>query len=129
VELRVDTLLVVVGITLSIVGLLGVSYAVFRTNVVSKTIELYKNENEILGKALARQQTEAEKLATRLQALETANEVLRTTVSGERAIAELREQAKGWFAHAQDQHKVQMDLLHDIHDDLLGKGGKRHGGT
>ena len=119
-------MLVAVGAILTIIGLLGVAYAVFRTNVVSKTIELYKSENEILGKALARQQTEYEKLVTRLQALETANEVLRTTVSGEKAVNELREQAKGWFSHAQDQHKVQMDLLHDIHDTVLGRGHREH---
>lgn len=105
-------MLALLGSALTVVGLLGVAYAVFRTNVVSRTLELYRAENEALGKALARREEEARRMAERLEAVEAANRVLRETVTGEAAVKALEQEVR-------QTHNVQLELLRSIHDKVV----------
>lgn len=70
------------GVILAVAGALGVFYAVFRSTTITKTVELYKGENEIQGKAIARQAMQLAEQEARIVVLERENEILRNLVVG-----------------------------------------------
>lgn len=70
------------GVILALAGALGVAYAVFRSTTVTKTVELYKSENEVQGKAIARQALQLAEQEARILVLERENAILRDLVIG-----------------------------------------------
>lgn len=104
------------GLILAVAGALGVAYAVFRSTTVTKTLELYKTENEVQGKAIARQAVLLVEQEARITMLEKENEVLRNLVIGHEQLEML---VKDTVARS-IQHQEQLDTLNEIKD-LLGE--------
>lgn len=119
-------MILVVGSVLTIVGALGVAYAVFRTNVVTKTVDLYKTENEILGKTVARLGSDLATCHDRIATIEDANRVLRETVTGERAIQALSTEIRAYQQPVAEAHRMQLDALNRILAAIRDLGGRVH---
>lgn len=100
------------GVILAVAGALGVSYAVFRSTTVTKTVELYKGENEVQGKAIARQALQLVEQDARIAALERENEVLRNLVVGHDQLDLLVRDS----AERHTEHIHQVEILADIKD-------------
>ncbi|MCA1572364.1 MAG: hypothetical protein LC798_19090 [Chloroflexi bacterium] len=125
--MSLPVVLTVVGAVLTLLGTLGVSYAVFRTNVVTKTIELYKSENEILGKAVARLGIDVAAAAEKIRTLEETNRVLRSTVTGEVAISALADTIRGYQDPIYEAHRTQLEVLQRILDAVQEREKERRG--
>lgn len=103
------------GLVLTLAGAFGIAYAVFRSTTVTKTLELYKTENEAQGRAVARQAVTLLEQEARLAALEKENEVLRKLVIGHEQLDFLvRDSASRTI-----QHEEQVQLLTDIKEALV----------
>jgi phage shock protein A len=113
-----QTVLAILGAVLGIIGTLGIAYAVFRSATVQKTLDLYRSENEALGKAVARLTADHMALAAKAEQLETANRVLQETVSGRDAIERLTTRLVEFQADRATEHKTMMELLDDIRESL-----------
>lgn len=109
-----DTILPVMGLVLAVAGALGVAYAVFRSATVTKTLDLYKEENEALGKALARQQADLLALSERLRGIEEENRVLRNVVTGKEHFDALEREAGKRAA----EHASIMAILQEVREQL-----------
>lgn len=109
--MNAQIILTAVGLLLGLIGTLGIAYAVFRSATVQKTLDLYKGENEALGKAVARQQADIVTLTTKVEELEKANAVLRDTVSGTAAVETLKRQMA-------EEHNTVVDILTEIKDQM-----------
>ena len=93
-----------------IAGALGIAYAIFRSTTVTKTVELYKGENEVQGKAIARQATALIDQEARIGALERENAVLRNLVVGHEQLDLLVKDS----AERHLEHTKQIDVLCEI---------------
>lgn len=96
-----NTTLTVIAAVLALSGTLGIAYAVFTSARVSKTIELYKLENEAQGKRIATLEQEDRAKAERLAAVERENILLRDLATGTSAIQTLTKVI----------HQEHMDIL------------------
>lgn len=119
----------VLGAVLALAGVLGIAYAVFRSATVQKTLDLYKGENEALGKAVARLQADFVAVLARAEELEKANGVLQQTVSGKEAIVALQshlttvearrsQEYSAMEARRSQEHSAMMQLLTDLRDQM-----------
>ena len=99
---------------LATAGVLGIAYAVFRSSASTKTCDLYKAENEILGKANARWEAEVARLQTKVDALSNANMVLQETVSGREELRRLAEEGRVAEQERRAEHAAIQMLLKDI---------------
>lgn len=108
----------ILGAILALAGALGIAYAVFRSATVTKTLDLYRSENEALGKALARQQADLVALTVKAEELERANEVLQRTVSGTAAVETLKTELARYQDERATEHKALMDVLMDMRDQM-----------
>jgi D-aminopeptidase len=106
------------GLVLAAVGLLGIAYAVFRSATVQRTLDLYRSENEALGKAVARLTADQLTLQAKTEQLETANKVLQDTVSGRDAIERLGIRLVEFQADRATEHKAMMELLSEIREQM-----------
>lgn len=104
----------VISAVIAIAGTLGVAYAVFRTATTTKTLELYKGENEVQGKAIARQSLTLVDQDARIAALERENDVLRNLVIGHEQLEML---VRDTVARSV-QHEAQLTALHEIKEVL-----------
>lgn len=84
-----NSVLTAVTAVLGVIAGLGVAYAVFTSARVSKTIELYKLENEAQGKRIKTLEEEDRAKAERLAAVERENLLLRDLATGRTATEEL----------------------------------------
>ena len=121
------TVLLAIGLVLTVAGALGVAYAVFRTSSVGRTIEIYQQENAILGQRATRleeevkeQRAEASKEREKRAALEAALEALRQTISGEAAVGRLGEVIGREEAARREEHRQMLN-----HVDRIEAGIKR----
>lgn len=112
----------VVSAILALSGGLGVSYAVFKSATVTKTIELLKLENDALGKSVARLQSDQVTQSDQITKLDEQNRALRDVVTGRAAIEELARQIRHEEDARHQEHGVQETLLKDILAQL--KGGR-----
>lgn len=104
------------GLIMAVAGALGIAYAVFRSTTVTKTLELYQGENEVQGKAIARQAVLLVEQDARIVALEKENEVLRNLVIGHEQLEML---VRDTVARS-IQHAEQLEALNEIKE-LLGE--------
>lgn len=104
------------GIILAVSGALGVAYAVFRSTTVTKTVELYKGENEIQGKAIARQALQLAEQEARILVIERENEILRNLVVGHDQLNILLKDSVARHV----EHERTLVVLEEIKD-LLGE--------
>lgn len=95
-------------------GVLGVSLANARNAQKSQIDSLYEKENEALGKALSRQETENIRLQQKVDALGQANQVLQQTVSGTMAVKELAKEIAREESARRIEHETQLALLKDL---------------
>lgn len=107
-----------IGVLLGLMGVLGIAYAVFRSATVQKTLDLYRSENEALGKALARQQADLLTLTAKSEELERANMVLQRTVSGKEAVEELGRRLSDHQEKRAVEHRQMMDLLGELREQM-----------
>lgn len=107
-------ILPVLSAIVAVAGALGVAYAVFRSATTTKTLELYKGENEVQGKAIARQALMLTEQEARITTVERENEVLRNLVIGHEQLEML---VKDTVARS-IQHQEQLDALKEIKDVL-----------
>lgn len=114
----VQTILAIIGSILALMGALGIAYAVFRSATVQKTLDLYKAENEALGKAVARQQADLLTLTAKAEELERANNVLQRTVSGREAVEALGQQLNRYQDARMVEHREMTELLRDMKDQM-----------
>lgn len=112
-----------VSALLAIIGALGVAYAVFRSATVTKTLELYKLENEALGKSVARLQADQLLQSERITTLENENHVLKDVVTGKAAIEHLSEEVLKAEKMRSEEHAAMMILLRDLLAQLKGMWG------
>jgi hypothetical protein len=123
----------VLSALLALFGALGVSYAVFRGATVTKTLELYKIENEALGKSVARLREEQDVLGRQVKDLEAQNRVLENVVTGKAAIEHLTTEMMAAEGARREEHATMMvvlrDLLGQLKDiwDMLGRPGRSPG--
>lgn len=113
-----QTVLAVVGTVLGLTGVLGIAYAVFRSATVQKTLDLYRGENEALGKAVARHQADLQALQAKAQQLEQANRVLQETVSGRAAVEELAARLAEFQRDRMTEHHDMMGILREVRDQM-----------
>lgn len=121
------TLLVQVALVASVfivaAGVLGISWANARNSQKSQIDSLYERENKALGEALARQEKEATRLQTKVEALANANAVLQETVSGTEAIKKLAIEIAAEEKKRQEEHAVMQILLKDVIAELRQSRG------
>ncbi len=113
-----QVILAVLGMVLGLVGTLGIAYAVFRSATVQKTLDLYRSENEALGKAVARHAAELLALQAKAEQLETANRVLQETVSGREAIERLATRLAEYEADRATEHKAMTEELDRMRQEM-----------
>lgn len=116
--MNTQLVLAVLGAILAVAGALGIAYAVFRSATVQKTLDLYRSENEALGKAVARLQGDYLTIVAKAEELERANRVLQETVSGREAIQALATHLSKEQQARSDEHRVLAQLLEDMKDQL-----------
>lgn len=97
-------------------GLLGISYAVFKSATVTKTIELLETENTALSKSLDRQRSDLGVLQDRVGQLEQANRVLQNVVTGRTEIEALTKFANDEARIRREEHRIVVELAHEIRD-------------
>jgi predicted nuclease with TOPRIM domain len=112
------TVVPAISAVLALTGALGIAYAVFRSATVQKTLELYKNENEALGKAVARLQADYLTIAAKAEELERANRVLQETVSGREAVQGLSSQLAKYEEARAGEHRAMVTLLDEMREQL-----------
>lgn len=112
--MNAGTVLVAVGLVLTVAGSLGVAYAVFRSTAMDKTLELFRTENAALGAKTSRLEDEVVRERERRVALEAAVAVLRETISGEAAVRALGETIAREEAARRDEHRAQMERIDRI---------------
>ena len=103
---------------LALAGALGVFYAIFRSATVQKTLDLYRDENEALGKAVARLQADYITIAAKNEELLRANQVLQETVSGREAVQALGHQLGEHQIELREEHVAMMRLLNEMREQL-----------
>jgi hypothetical protein len=103
-----------VSALLALSGALGIAYAIFRSATVTKTMELYKLENEALGKSVSRLQADQAVQSERITVLENENRVLRDVVTGKTAIEHLTGEVLRTEAQRREEHAAMMVLLRDL---------------
>lgn len=125
------TLIPALSFILAAIGALGIAYAVFRSATVTKTMELYKLENEALGKSVARLQADQLIQAERITTLENENKVLKDVVTGKSAVDELQAYAEAESRMRREAEQTAITLLRDILaqlKDMWGQLQMRPGG-
>lgn len=103
---------------LALAGALGVFYAVFRSATVQKTLDLYREENEALGKAVARLQGDYLTILAKNEELLRANSVLQETVSGREAVKALAAQLATFQGERHKEHEAMVHLLGEMREQL-----------
>lgn len=111
-----NQVILAIGLFLSVAGLLGVAFAVFRSATVTKTIELLEAENTVLTKSLERQRADLTLLQDRVGQLEQANNVLKNVVTGRAEIEVLTGFAKAEAQLRREEHRIIVELLHEVRD-------------
>jgi len=112
----VTPLLTAVAAALGIIGLLGVAYAVFTSARVTKTLELYKAENEAQGKRIASLEAEDARKTERLAAVERENVVLRDLATGRSVMEALANDIRAAETLRRTEHESMMSVLSDMKD-------------
>lgn len=77
-------------------------------------MDLYKLENEALGKSVARLSSDQEALAKQVASLENENRVLKDVVTGKTAIESLAETVRRVEEARQQEHETMLTLIRDI---------------
>lgn len=111
-----SSIILVIGLVLSVAGMLGVSYAVFKSATVTKTIELLETENTALSKSLDRQRSDLTVLQDRVGQLEQANRVLQNVVTGRAEIEALTKFAETEAKLRREEHRILVELAHEVRD-------------
>lgn len=119
-----QTVILAMSVIVTIATALGVAVAVFRASARTNTATLYERENDALTKALARQESESLRLATKVETLTTTNAVLQETVSGAAAVRHLADEIHREEAARREEHHAMMMLLKDIIAELRRKRGE-----
>ena len=114
-----SSVILAIGLVLSVAGLLGVAYAVFRSATVTKTIELLETENEALSKSLTRQKTDLELLQDRVSQLEQANRVLQNIVTGRVEIDALTKFAEREATLRREEHQALLGAISQVKDVVM----------
>lgn len=109
-----QTVAIVLTAVVSVATAMGIAYAVFKSTARTNTNLLYERENDALTKALARQETEATRLATKVETLTNTNAVLQETVSGAAAVRHLATEIAREEAARREEHQAMMLLLKDL---------------
>jgi predicted RNase H-like nuclease (RuvC/YqgF family) len=112
--LNAGAIVFVIGLVLSIAGMLGVAYAVFKSATVTKTIELLEAENKALQSSVNRQKDDLESLIDRVKNLEYDNKRLQNLVTGREAIEELSKWAKTEAVVRRDEHNTMLASMHAL---------------
>lgn len=116
--MNAELVLTIIGGIMGLMGILGIAYAVFRSATVQKTLDLYRSENEALGKALARQQADLLALTAKAEELERANGVLQRTVSGTTAIEALKGELARYQTDRAGEHQKLMEMLGELREQM-----------
>jgi len=99
-----------------VVGILGITYAVFTSARVQKTVDLYKMENEAQGKRIATLEAEDKRKAERLAAIEKENETLRDLATGRSVMEKLANDIREAETLRRTEHHAMMQLLAEMKD-------------
>lgn len=116
--MNVGTALLIVGLILTLAGVLGVAYAVFRSSAIDRTLQVYREENAVLGQRADRLEREVAQEREKRVGLEATLAALKDTVTGESRITALGEVIAREEAARRDEHRQQMDCLQKIMAEL-----------
>lgn len=105
---------VIASVLIVAAGVLGIALANARNNQRSQTEALYQKENEALGKALARQEQENNRLLSKYEEIGQANLILQQTVSGAEEVKKLAKEIANEEKKRQEEHATMMVLLKDV---------------
>lgn len=113
----------VISVVIAVASVLGVAWAIARTSAKTQTDTLYEKENTILGKALARAETEVGRLQAKTDTLQNTVTVLEGTVSGSEAVKKLAAEIAAEEGKRREEHQTMMVLLKDIIAELRQSRG------
>lgn len=117
-------LVFVIGVLLTVAGLLGVTWAVFRTSAATKTIELYQAENEVMGKMNARLEQETLRLQSKVDTQQASLQALQEAVTQRAEVAKLMAEIKAAEKERRDEHQAHQMLMRDILAQLKHRRGE-----
>lgn len=100
-----------IGLVLTVMGLMGVAFAVFKSSGVQKTIDILESENAALTASVARQRTDFAMLQERVLTIEGENKVLRNIATGKQAVDELTTWAKSSKEQDRAEHLEMIKIL------------------